>query len=116
MRISSQGSVGIGVDPLAHLHIVTRLPRQLLGQSSPAQVVIERTTPSASGAGSISSVTDFVIRNGSIGIGTSTPTEKLSVAGVIQSTSGGIKFPDGTVQTTTGVSQQQFSTSLKLFN
>ncbi len=35
-----------------------------------------------------------------VGIGTDTPGEKLTVAGTIESTNGGIKFPDGTVQTT----------------
>ena len=35
---------------------------------------------------------------GKIGIGTDTPGSALSVAGQIESTSGGIKFPDGTVQ------------------
>ena len=37
---------------------------------------------------------------GRIGIGTETPGSALTVAGEIESTSGGIKFPDGTVQTT----------------
>ncbi|UCE59522.1 MAG: tail fiber domain-containing protein [Phycisphaerales bacterium] len=37
-----------------------------------------------------------------VGIGTSSPGEQLSVAGVVESTSGGFKFPDGTVQTTAG--------------
>ncbi len=37
--------------------------------------------------------------SGNLGIGT-IPTEKLTVAGTIESTSGGIKFPDGTVQLT----------------
>jgi hypothetical protein len=37
---------------------------------------------------------------GNVGIGTTSPAEKLSVTGVVQSTSGGFKFPDGTVQTT----------------
>ncbi|HPR65261.1 MAG TPA: hypothetical protein PK014_13710 [Thermoanaerobaculia bacterium] len=37
---------------------------------------------------------------GAVGIGTRTPEEMLSVTGTIQSTSGGFKFPDGTVQAT----------------
>ncbi|MFI5103173.1 MAG: hypothetical protein ACHP9V_07380, partial [Terriglobales bacterium] len=41
---------------------------------------------------------------GRVGIGTSTPGQKLSVAGVIQSTSGGVMFPDGTTQTTASTS------------
>ncbi len=35
-----------------------------------------------------------------VGIGTKTPTSKLTVAGTIESTTGGFKFPDGTVQQT----------------
>lgn len=35
-----------------------------------------------------------------VGIGTKTPSEKLSVAGKIESMLGGFKFPDGTVQQT----------------
>ena len=37
---------------------------------------------------------------GNVGVGTASPSEKLSVAGTVQSTSGGFKFPDGSVQTT----------------
>ncbi|MBI3335258.1 MAG: hypothetical protein HY001_02055 [Candidatus Portnoybacteria bacterium] len=36
---------------------------------------------------------------GNVGIGTATPGSKLTVAGTIESTSGGVKFPDGTTQT-----------------
>ena len=39
---------------------------------------------------------------GNVGIGTTSPAYKLDVAGPIRSSSGGIVFPDGTVQTTAG--------------
>ncbi len=38
--------------------------------------------------------------SGRIGIGTTAPTSKLTVQGMIETTLGGYKFPDGTVQTT----------------
>jgi|GEM_PF-2144065 len=37
--------------------------------------------------------------SGNVGIGSTTPNQKLEVAGVIKSTSGGFMFPDGTVMT-----------------
>ena len=39
-----------------------------------------------------------------LGIGTSSPTQKLEVAGTVYSTTGGFKFPDGTTQTSAGAS------------
>ena len=53
---------------------------------------------------------------GRIGIGTTSPGSLLTVAGQIESTSGGIKFPDGTVQHTSAagaVSQVKTDTTLK---
>jgi hypothetical protein len=47
----------------------------------------------------------FVDTAGNVGVGIATPLEKLSVAGVIQTTSGGVKFPDATIQTTAAVNQ-----------
>jgi hypothetical protein len=44
--------------------------------------------------------TIFESKLGLVGIGTDTPTSKLTVAGTIQSLSGGFQFPDGTIQTT----------------
>jgi len=39
-------------------------------------------------------------QSGNVGINTATPSSRLTVAGTIESTSGGIKFPDSTVQST----------------
>ncbi len=39
---------------------------------------------------------------GKVGIGTATPTSLLTVNGMIETTLGGYKFPDGTIQTTAG--------------
>ena len=44
-----------------------------------------------------------VTDEGNMGVGVTTPTEKLQVGGTVHSTSGGYKFPDGTVQTTAAV-------------
>jgi hypothetical protein len=40
---------------------------------------------------------------GNVGIGTTSPGQKLSVVGTIESTSGGFKFPDATTQTTAAI-------------
>ena len=49
--------------------------------------------------------------NGNVGIGMTNPSQKLSVAGTVQSTSGGFQFPDGSVQTTAAGSSGQWNNS-----
>jgi hypothetical protein len=49
----------------------------------------------------------YVDNGGKVGIGTRTPAEQLTVTGVIHSASGGFRFPDGTVQTSAGMSGYQ---------
>jgi len=49
----------------------------------------------------------FEDKFGKVGVGTDTPTSKLTVQGMIETTMGGLKFPDGTVQGTAAVSGLQ---------
>ncbi len=49
----------------------------------------------------------FEDKFGKVGIGTTTPTSPLTVVGMIETTLGGLKFPDGTVQTTAAVNGLQ---------
>src|SRR5262245_48449764 len=44
--------------------------------------------------------TIFEDKFGNVGIGTDTPPSRFTVAGMIETTLGGVKFPDGTIQTT----------------
>ncbi len=56
----------------------------------------------AIGAGAVVSASNSLVlgNNANVGIGTSAPASKLTVAGLIETTAGGVKFPDGTTQTT----------------
>ena len=45
----------------------------------------------------------FALTTGNVGIGTAAPASPLEVAGIVHATSGGFKFPDGTVQATAAV-------------
>jgi len=54
----------------------------------------------ASYAGAVTAPSNGLLVQGNVGIGTTSPSSPLTVNGTIQSQSGGFKFPDGTVQTT----------------
>ena len=45
----------------------------------------------------------FEDKFGRVGVGTDAPTSKLTVQGMIETTMGGLKFPDGSVQTTAAI-------------
>jgi hypothetical protein len=55
----------------------------------------------------------FEDKFGKIGIGTITPTSPLTIQGMVETTLGGYKFPDGTVQTTAALSSVFHDATLK---
>jgi hypothetical protein len=69
------------------------------GSGTPGQIA-KWTGVSGSNTYVLGNSTIFEDKFGKVGIGTTTPTSLFTVAGMIETTSGGVKFPDGTVQTT----------------
>jgi hypothetical protein len=55
----------------------------------------------------------LIIDEGNVGIGTTAPTERLTVAGTIESTLGGIKFPNGTTQTSAANASSRYKVKYK---
>jgi hypothetical protein len=72
------------------------------GPGSPTQL----SNATAIGANAVVSQSDSLVLGASgvkVGIGTQAPSSKLTVAGTIESTSGGLMLPDSSVQSTAGV-------------
>lgn len=101
--VKEGGNVGIGTaSPTFKLHLVDPSNTGLRVQTN----TVGGTVASFGGIGDFQIDAPGVVggrfavkENGNAGIGTASPAEKLSVAGMVQSTSGGFKFPDGTTQT-----------------
>ncbi len=117
---ASSGNVGIGTtNPQESLEIFSRSNPVLslhdsstatfkLGIDESAKVFKLAAMDGGYGGhiGSFANNDDNVLSmdiNGNVGIGTTSPSEKLEVAGIIYSTTGGFKFPDGTTQTTASI-------------
>jgi hypothetical protein len=104
--IVKDGNVGIGtINPSGQLHISSVIRPVMfpaeLGTPTPSvpQIAVSRVFQSQSGIAD-TEITDFIVKDGNVGIGTINPGQKLTVGGVIESTSGGFKYPDGSMQTT----------------
>lgn len=74
-------------------------PNKIIGKTD---VLIQSDSENA-GAGDIfikagSNAGITVLNNGNVGIGNTNPQEKFSVEGVVESKSGGFKFPNGSTQ------------------
>jgi hypothetical protein len=104
---SASNNVGIGTNaPGSKLHV--NVPSSTSPISAASIDVQSFSTPSNAVASHFLRVRDigsggpsafFIRGDGNVGIGTDAPAQKLTVTGMVQSTSGGFKFPDGSVQT-----------------
>jgi len=123
-RVDTSGRWGFGMVPLASQGTVQIFGVGVAGGAPATSGNTDANQIALFGAGSVQlsvgtyangatwiqqrSGTDFSVNyglvlqpnGGNVGIGTATANSKLTVAGVIESTTGGVKFPDGTTQTT----------------
>jgi hypothetical protein len=92
IRIDIDGRISLGPDG-GNVGIGTTAPANKLDVEGSAAI-------GAGYSGTSAAPANGLIVEGAVGIGTSAPTSPLTVNGTIESTSGGVKFPDGTTQTT----------------
>src|SRR6185503_10427041 len=96
-QAANASSFRFGVTSLAGGPNLTELGSGTIGRLS-------KWTGFTSSNSFIGASTIFEDKFGKVGIGTDTPASRLTVAGMIETTLGGYKFPDGTVQTTAALS------------
>lgn len=103
------GNVGIGTDsPLRRLHVNGEGGASINGirvthpvEGSNWDLVVGGSSNSFPGGFAIAdegAARVVVSSNGNVGVGTTTPSQRLSVNGTIESVTGGFRFPDGSVQ------------------
>ncbi len=108
--IDGKGKVGIGINniPTQELEVGGIIYSDTLGFMFPDGTI---QTTAAGASQWTTSGSNIYYSTGKVGIGTSSPGEALEVNGKIYSSSGGFKFPDGSVQTTAAGTASQWATS-----
>lgn len=128
IRITADGNVGIGTSaPEQKLRVIGTSGTPQFGAGTATNAVFVNVFDNASiymtasaidatsfGFGAASNIPLFFLTNnaermridasGNVGIANTSPGSKLTVSGTIESTTGGIKFPDGSIQTSAGAS------------
>ena len=99
IKSNTLSGIGLNSTTTAHQTFVLTNNTQLLITDNLSEVIL--------------SITDS---NKRVGILTGSPSSPLTVAGIIESTTGGIKFPDGTIQTTSSGTHTHVSADITNFN
>ncbi len=108
MVVSDTGDVGVGVGaPSARLHVsggtdvsATGGGFIRLGNAGSFFMTLDQNEIQTFNADLTPNSLGLQVEGGNVGIGTLTPTSRLTVEGAIESRNGGFRFPDGTVQLT----------------
>ena len=103
--INPRANDGLGSSATDPMSVAVGLNIQVLGSGTIGRLA--KWTGLTSSNSFIGDSSIFESKFGMVGIGTDTPASKLTVAGLIETTLGGFKFPDGTLQTTAAVSGLQ---------
>ena len=107
-NVSELTSTGITANLSNNSITATTFVGALSGAATTAGTVTTNAQPNITSTGTLANLTvsgavNLATSSGNVGIGNSSPGQKLTVAGTIESTSGGVKFPDGTTQTSAGI-------------
>jgi Chaperone of endosialidase len=97
-NVERTGSLNTFVGSLSGGGVTTGSNNTFVGANTSGAADLNNATAIGAGAQVTQSNSVVLGNNANVGIGTSTPGSKLTVAGLIETTTGGVKFPDGSIQ------------------